>query len=512
MKKRSHKSFNIFKSMKKAFLRLSNLQLILIVYLFVTLLASGLLMLPISQKEPNSVSFVDALFTAASAFSDTGLTTKVTVETWTDFGQFLILLLILLGGVGIFALKVWIINIVFRKSISITSRNVLEKERGSSSMGELKKTIKVSISFLFITIILFTFILWPMFFFEKGQFEWQTLDGSQEVTKNFSQYDPHGNVALSFKCAIFHCISAINNAGFDILSDSSLTPYYGVYSIQIVFIILLVIGGIGFPVIYDAIQFIGHKIRRRTDFRFSLFTKVSCITYLSVFIVGLSLVLLFEIPSKYGIWQNGIGSSNNKMMCIFFHVFSTRNAGFTTLDPSSLGVLGKPLKFTDPSLVVFSILMFIGSSPSSTAGGIRTTTLAIILVAIWNKMRGVKGVRVFKRSIDSNTIYSSFIVLAISTIIIFVASLICFTSLDTLWGTAPSSILTFSDIFYDVCSAFGTTGLSTGLTSALNIPSKLILILVMFIGQLGISSTMLVWRKSNKKNKYNYMEESILIG
>ena len=193
------------------------------------------------------------------------------------------------------------------------------------------------------------------------------------------------------------------------------------------------------------------------------------------------------------------------MMCIIFHVFSTRNAGFTTLDPNTT-------KFTNASLVIFAIMMFIGSAPSSTAGGIRTTTLAIIVMSVWNKMRGIQGVRAFKRNVDNETIYSSFMVFVLSIFIVLTTSLICFTSLDTIWGEADSEKLNFADIFYDVCSAFGTTGLSTGLTSSLNLISKLAIILTMFIGQLGISSTLLVWKKTNPKDNFSYIHENILIG
>ncbi len=506
--KKNWKSINF--KIKKFLLNLSNIQIIFLVYLFITIFFSIILSLPFSQKEGVNVSFIDIVFTAASAFSDTGLTTKVTVETWSEFGQFIICLLILMGGIGIFALKVFIINIVFKKTISITSRNILEKERGSNSAGKLKKTIKTSIIFLFISIVISSLILWILFYNEKGRFTWE-VNG---VVKDFSQYDPYHNLLLSFKSAIFHSISAINNAGFDILSDASLYPYYSIYSIQIIFIILLIIGGIGYPVIYETVQFVVHKARRRTDFKFSLFTKVSSITYLAVFIFGLIFTLTFEIGTKnnttnlnlQGIWNNpNAGNQGDRIMAIIFHVFSSRSAGFTTLDPSLV-------KFTPPTLIIFSIMMFIGAAPSSTAGGIRTTTLAIVIIAIWNRFRGIKGVRMFKRKISDEVIYSSFIVFAISITIVMLATLVCFTSLNTLWGSGNSENLRFSDILFDVCSAFGTAGLTTGLSSNLNILSKLVLILVMFIGQLGISSTMLVWKKNNPKNNYTYIEEDILIG
>lgn len=508
MRKKKYKNKkSVWKKIKRFFLNMSNFQIILIVYLFVTLLSGVILLTPIAKKEGQYVSFIDSLFTAASAFSDTGLTTLVTVTTWSDFGQFFILLLIMLGGAGVFALKVFLVNVVFGKAISITSKNILEKERGSHSSGHLKETIKISLSFIFGAIIISTFILWFLFYFENGKFIWTNGDGE---INDYSQYNPKGNALLSFKCAIFHSISAINNAGFDILSGNSLTPYYGVYSIQIVFIILLIIGGVGFPVIYDIVQYFSHKLRKRTDFKFSLFTKVSMIAYFIVFIVGLSLILMFEIGNKStqetNLWRNKeLGTYQDKIMCIIFHVFSSRNAGFTTLDPTVA-------KFSNPSLLIFSIMMFIGSAPSSTAGGIRTTTIAIICVAIWNKIRGVDGVRIFRRKINDEIVNASFLVFLLSILIVFLATFICFTSLDSLWGIADAKTIGSADILYEVCSAFGTTGLSTGLTSSLNVISKLILILVMFIGQLGISSTILVWRKSNPRNNYSYIEEEILIG
>lgn len=499
----NNRKTNFSRKIKNIFMRMSNLQIILCVYFLATLTGAIMLILPISIQDGQDVSFIDAIFTSASAFSDTGLTTTPTVTTWTEFGQFIIAILILVGGIGFFALKFYFINIVFRKAISLTSRNTLEKERGSNNIGELKKTLKTSITFLFISIIIATFILWIIFYFEEGNFIWTNGDGQ---IQDFQKYNPKGDVLKSFKFAVFHSISAINNAGFDIISNSSLHPYYGSYSIQIVFIILLVIGGVGFPVLYDIVQYVINKIKRRTDFNFSLFTKISCITYVIVFVFGLFFTLLFEIGSSNGIWNNeNAGNYSQKMMCIFFHVFSTRNAGFTTLDTSIV-------KFTNPTLIVFCILMFIGSAPSSTAGGIRTTTLAVIYLTIWNKLRGIKNIRVFKRTINKETAFSSFAVLSVSISIVLLVSLISSTSFNNMWGSLPYNDFTFADIFFETCSAFGTTGLSTGVTPYLNIVSKIFIILTMFIGQLGISSTLLVWRKNNKKDKHSYIEEDILIG
>lgn len=497
------KTYGFFKKIKKFFLNLSNFKIIFIVYAVVTLLAACFLILPISIQntpEGSKVDFLKALFTSASAFSDTGLTMLPTAYTWTEFGQAIIAILILLGGIGIFALKVYIVNIILGKWMSLNARNVLEKERGASTTYDLKKTIKVSITILFGMIIAATFVLMFIFYFSSGNFQ-------TDLTNPRLNLNPQGNWAISFKYAVFHSISALNNAGFDIISRNSLEPYYSVYSIQIVFIVLLVIGGIGYPVIYDVYSFILSKIKRRTDFRFSLFTKVSCLTYLIVFLFGLGITLMFEMCSTNGIWNANnpsLGSKEDRMMAMIFHVFSTRNAGFSTTSMTN---------FTEASLILFSFMMFIGSAPSSTAGGIRTTTLAVILVAIWNKLRGVDDVRFFNKKIPRETVISSFLVLIISIIIVIMATFVSLTSVDTMWGTAPADSIGYVEIFFEISSAFGTTGLSAGLTEHLNIGSELFLIIVMFMGQLGISSTILVWKSSrNYKNEINYIEEDIAIG
>lgn len=494
-----------YKKIRRFFLNLSTFKIILITYTFVTLLAALLLLLPISIQpgQAKPVTFLDTLFTAASAFSDTGLTTRITAHTWTSFGQAIIAVLILLGGVGIFALKVYIFNVIFHKWMSLGARNLLSKERGAHTTGNLKRTIRVSVSALIVMTIIAAGILILIFYFEQGDFSQNAAD---------QRLDPHGNWALAFKYGIFHAISALNNAGFDIISSNSLQPYYGVYSIQIIFIILLIIGGIGYPVIYDCWTWLVYKIKRRTDFQFSLFSKLSTITYLAVFLIGFLLVLTFEVGSQNGIWnteQTGsgfspLGSKANRMMAIIFHAFSTRNAGFST---TSMQL------FTEPSLIIFSMMMFIGSAPSSTAGGIRTTTLVIIILAIWNKLRGNDDIKVFNRKIPRETVISSFLVLIISLIILGITTLVALTSFDTMWGQIPSAQINFTDVFFEISSAFGTTGLSVGVTPDLNIGSQLVVIITMFIGQLGISSTILVWKSSkNYKNEIDFISEDVQIG
>lgn len=159
------------------------------------------------------------------------------------FGQALIAILILLGGIGIFVLKVYFINILFGVDLSLSSRTILEKERSSKNLGVTKETIKIAVSVLFITIFISSFILSFLFYFRPGDFS-STNHG----------INPIGDVGMSIRFGIFHAISAINNAGFDIIGDNSLVPYYKEFSIQIIFIILFILGGIGYPVIYDVFR------------------------------------------------------------------------------------------------------------------------------------------------------------------------------------------------------------------------------------------------------------------
>ncbi|MGL5357766.1 MAG: TrkH family potassium uptake protein [Metamycoplasmataceae bacterium] len=481
-----------------SFKKISNFKIILITYFFVVIFASLILFSPISQTGKNHVDYIDALFVVASAFSDTGLTTLPTFETWSMFGQAIIAILILVGGIGIFALKYYFINFILRRSMSLYSRIILDKERSSNNIGKSLSTIRSSISIIFFLILLSSFILSFVFYFDKGTFNIRTI-GSEEFS------DPYHNVSESIRFAVFHSISAINNAGFDIIGGKSLMPYYTSYTIQIIFIILFVIGGIGYPVIFDFFEFSKRKlINRNKKFKFSLFTKLSCLTYLIVTIIGLSLAYIFELNLIDNFWNNPIyGSTSEKLFAIFFNTMSTRNAGFSTVEIGDL---------SPGTLIVFIIMMFIGSAPSSTAGGIRTTTIAVVVLGIWAKIKNTNSIKIFSKNIGKETIAKSNVVFSTSIIIVSISVLICLSSLTTV-ETNSLGVRDELDIVFEVFSAFGTTGLSTGITKDLNIMSQLNLILVMFIGQLGISSSILVINENNRKEElFNYVKEEILTG
>ncbi|MCP4336748.1 MAG: TrkH family potassium uptake protein [Mycoplasma sp.] len=515
------------------FKNLSFTKHILFIYLLITFIGSGLLMLPFSKNTDVHINYIDALFISASAFSDTGLVTVNTTETWSIFGQTIIAILILVGGIGFFALKIFIFNILFGKPISFGSRIALSAERGNIKIGETKDLIKVSIITL-LTIMTFAgFILSIYFYFSPSGFNEELANVNNNITGK--KLNPTGNWNLSIRYGIFHSISAINNAGFDIMGSHSIAPYYKDFFIQFSFILLFIFGGIGYPVIYDIKRFFSAK-RKGNLFKFSLFTKLSCSAYFIISILGITTTFIIEVNAKSQISNPSFWSTNflyfdatnftdppikspitknQKILALLFNTLSTRNAGFSTINFHSLNTA---------TLLLHSMMMFLGSAPSSTAGGIRTTTFAIVCISFWNHITGKTTTRAFKRKINSETVKSSYIVTTISLIMILIATLVSLTSLNTNGGqirhganynftSSGEPQYGLGELLFETSSAFGTTGLSTGLTSLISTPTKITFILLMFIGQLGVSSAILAFgNKKQKSRHYKYIEEDIAIG
>ena len=294
---------------------------------------------------------------------------------------------------------------------------------------------------------------------------------------------------------MFHSVSAINNAGFDIVGNSSLSPYNGVYIIQFIFVIEFVIGGIGFPTFYDLSKKISAKYKG--DFsRLTLFTKLNLVTYFTISILGLIAVGAIETIHK------GVGSlyaasttTPNFLMNVFFNVMSTRNAGFSTVNAGL---------FQPGSKLIMSVMMFIGSAPSSTAGGIRTTTLSVMAIAIISVIRN-DNVTAFKRKIPNEITKRAFSVFVISALLMLIS---------TLMVVVQYNHMAYIDILFILSSAFGTTGLSTltidGMLK-LSAMAKIVMILLMLVGQIGISNTLLMFKTTNKK-EYKLIEENVTIG
>ncbi|VEU75906.1 TrkH family potassium uptake protein [Mycoplasmopsis columboralis] len=595
--------FNLISNFKN---NLSKLKYLLFVYFLIVLVSTLLLYAPFTQNDLDPItgdkvtklSFVDALFTASSAFSDTGLTVKSTFAQFNVFGQAIIAILIFAGGIGVFALKLFIFNFIFRrKSISLGETKLIQSERGGEDSARVVKLVIVSVKFLLVVTLIFSAILSIYFYFADDASATAGIkaflrEQYPNLPENKLAYiSPKNNIEMAIRFGFFHTISAINNAGFDIISNNSLMPYYSDYFLQICFIILFVIGGLGYPVIYDLRCWLKHKLtKQKGEYNLTLFTKLSLIVYFLVFAFGFIVTLIFEIISKdmntiwnkyyfkkselqhfdsYRLWlfngslslsenweahqwktpiingsqndyrflsseeiitiknnltpilQRGqmYGNAFQKVFAILFISLSTRSAGFST---SSLS------DFTFNSYITYSIMMFIGAAPSSTGGGIRTTTFALILLGIVSTFRGDRKTRLFRRSISRDNTFNALQVFLISLSLVIVATMICVTSFDvyshgglnTAGSLTKDNVLLqnpetyrLEQIVFEICSAFGTTGLSLGITPGLNVGSKIALTIVMFIGQFGISSLLFVWKRKKRYNTYyEYIEEDVAIG
>lgn len=443
-------------------------------YFIALILGASLLMLPISSvSSKESLSFLDALFTASSAFSNTGLTLVNTGEYFSFFGQIVILLLIQIGGLGLMTLKVMIF-LFLGKKIGLKDRISVTSERGNGRTGGTINLIKTALLCIFsvelIAAILFS-LRYYFTYFDNPIFD-------RNIFKVIYQ-------------GIFASISAVNNAGIDILGGNSLEMFSKDYFIQTLTIICLIIGGLGFPFFYDIKNYIDCK-KQKTKFHLSYFSKFILRVYFSIALIGILVLFAIELASGELLFDKS-KPLMQRIFYIIFNSFSARSAGYYTIDMN---------QFAEGSKIVLGLLMWIGSAPASTGGGIRVTTFFICILAIISYGKNKKEVTFLDRRIPEDTVTKSLVVTFISQILIFIASAIITTY----------SNVSFLQAFFESCSAFGVTGLSLGITTSLSTISKATIILLMFTGQLGVSNILLMW-SNNKKyiEKATLPEEDILI-
>ncbi|WP_338969942.1 potassium transporter TrkG [Spiroplasma endosymbiont of Labia minor] len=514
---------------------------IFLIYVAIVLIGGSLLSIPgvVNSSANSNWNLITGIFTASSAFSDTGISILIIRSDYSIWGQIIILILIQIGGVGILTLKVLLL-MLFRARVTYETSSSAYTERGNGSLNRSKDMIFFGIIFLFVTEFIGAFLLFFAFFFIHAQDP--NTDGITGI-----EFTDFYKKPLAIWAALFHSISATNNAGFDIISNSSLLPYnqnHWAYFIQIIFMFQWIVGGLGFPTFYD----IKRKIAARKAgqrVRFSLFTKLNFVVYLVLFVIGPLLVYLSELSSGIDsqilyVWRYTKGYLENNMtrpplysellgsrdsisafMNILFNTTSCRNAGFSTVDINN---------FNGGSKIILSVLMFIGSAPSSTAGGIRTTTFAILILEIWAIMRSQKEIYVFKKRIPQETVKRSLAVFFISFILVFITVFVVYTDSYDVINVPISDEIQNNGAAIDggdksipslitiITSAFGTVGLNpftSGVNSQmwhLGVLSKIMLILLMFIGQLGISNTLLVFVKPGVKKQIAYLDEDVMIG
>lgn len=421
------------KSNKKYRLTLS--QVVVIGFLAIILVGAGLLCLPFATKNDGGIAYVDALFTATSATCVTGLAVGATFETFTVFGQVVIVMLIQVGGLGFMTLSSAIYMLIGKK---VGLRTMLDIQEDMDDIYGGMRGFKTLIS----RIILISFSC--------------EFVGTVLLTAAFCKYYPF------FKAlgkGAFCAVSAFCNAGFDLTENgNSLIPFNDNPLVLVTVMLLVVMGGIGFLVVRDVFE------KRRWS-RFKLHTKVVIVTSAALILVGAALTAGFE-------W-NGAAfegmTAGQKILNSFFASVTARTAGFCSVKMENL---------SQPSLVLNMLLMFVGASPASTGGGIKTTTLFVLIWTAVATVRQKTEVVVAKREISKKTIMR-----AVSTIVIAFALVFVSTFLLILLekGRFASELLLFEEI-----SAFATVGLTVGITPLLCVGSKLVLIFSMFLGRVGM--------------------------
>ncbi|MEK4082115.1 TrkH family potassium uptake protein [Solibacillus sp. FSL K6-1126] len=418
-------------------------------------------MLPITQKPDAELSFIDAVFLSISAVTVTGLSTIDLSQLLSVPGTFIFAVILQFGGIGImtFGVLIWIL---LRKKIGMQKRILITKEQNSFTISGIVRFVRVI--FLFFVVI--------------------ELFGTVVLGTYFLKFFPTWQEA--YLQGFFASVSAITNAGFDI-TGKSLIPFAKDYFVLTFNMVFYIIGSLGFPVLIEVREWLKHKKKRQ--FRFSLFTKITTVTFLLLIVIGTIFIFVIEYNHFYANkpWHQSF-------MYSLFYSISSRTGGMAITDIS---------EFSLPTHLFLCILMFIGASPSSAGGGIRTTTLAIMLLAMYYYAKGDKTVKVFKREIVEEDIIKSFIVFT-------TAMLLCSVAVIILVCIEPAFSLI--EILFEVSSAFGTVGLSLGITPELSTAGKVVIMMLMFIGKIGIFTFLFFMGGKTIKHKYHYPKEQVIIG
>lgn len=406
------------------------------------------------------------LFMAISTVSVTGLSTFDINSVFNDRGVILLEILFQIGGLGIMMISTAFI-ILSKRRISLKQRQLIMTDMNQPKLSGIVRLIRIT----------FTILLWFQLIF--GTFF--------SIYFYFSGYFKTWPKAIFF--GFYQSISAVTNSGFDVTGDS-IIPFANDYIFLIVIMFLIFVGGIGFPVLMEFREWLFFKKKKRgLPFRFSLFSKIAVLAFVILFVGGTLLIYLLEKDHLFV----GMGELQRWITSMFYSM-TTRNAG---LQINDLG------DFQVTTLIVFSLLMFIGCSPSSVGGGIRTTTVAIIGLYLFAFLKSEDKINVFGRRIDDDDVKKSIVVFMLSLIM-------CFFAVLFLTATEDHPLIA---IIVEVASAFGTTGLSLGITSDLTTVGKLMIALLMFIGRIGMLYTLMLFvPKETRDIGYEYPSEKIIIG
>lgn len=435
-------------------------------FFIMILVGTWLLSLPYAARIKTS-SFIDALFTATSAVCVTGLIVVDSGGFYSQFGQIIILILIQVGGLGIMTFSIFF-YLLLGRSIGIRDRRIIQDTFSQFPIRNIYVLLKSV--FLYTIIIefvgaLFLFIGW------NGHLPLMT--------------------ALYF--SLFHAISAFCNSGFSLFSDS-FVGFQNNITLNLSITSLIILGGLGFIVLKEIVD-IG--LRRNTSLRISLHSKVVLTTSVTLIVLGTLFIFLTERDNS--LLNLSLGE---QVLTSYFLSVTSRTAGFNTLSMMSLG---------NATLFVLIILMFIGASPGSCGGGIKTTNLATLVSLAFNRYKGRERANLFKRTIPHETVARSIsIILASILAVTIITVFLLVTQLGDISHTESRGL--FLEYLFETVSAFGTVGLSMGVTTKLNSAGKLIIIAMMLLGRLGPLTLAFAMARRTKKTEFQYAEENIIVG
>jgi trk system potassium uptake protein TrkH len=433
-----------------------------VVFAVIILLGTVLLMLPVSNRSGNACALLDALFTATSATCVTGLVRFDTWTQWSGFVQLVILCLIELGGLG-FMSAASLVIFALRKKVGLRQRMIMAK---ALSLNEMDGVVRLQ--------------KWVLL----GSLMVQSAGG----LILFFRFSPELGPVIALRWAVFHAVSAFCNAGFDIVG--SVAPGANMILFQddpvvlLTLMALIVIGGLGFFVWEDVITHKGLK-------KCSVYTNLVLITTAVLIVLGGVLFCALE-------WDNpgtlGPMDMPRKVLNAFFQSVTVRTAGFASLDQAAL---------TDAGKAVTMVLMIIGGSSGSTAGGIKTVTLVVLLLFLWTRARGRETVHVFRRTIPGNKVMDAMTIAGI------MVGLAVFGGIF-ISATSPVS---FTDGLYEAVSALATVGLTAGVTGSLSIPAQILIIIYMYFGRVGVLTISLGFLMGNRaEDRFRYASTNLLIG
>ncbi len=439
--------------------RLKGVQILALGFLCIIVLGGLILSLPISSAKGESTNLIDSIFTATSAVCVTGLVTVDTGTHWSMFGQTIIMILIEIGGLG-FVTFATMGSIALGRKITLRNRLIIQDAMNTFNIQGVVKMMQF--------IVLFTFSVQII-----GAIIFST------------QFIPQFGLGKGIYYSIFHSISAFCNAGFDVFGGyASLTGYTSNFIVIMNASLLIIIGGLGFTVWLDLRQY---KINKRISTHTKLVLSVTAILIVGSFI----LMFIFEYNNIKTMANMSFG---DKLLNSFFAAVTPRTAGFNSISVADM---------TIGSLFLTIILMFIGGSPGSTAGGLKTSTIGIIIVTVISVIKGREDAEVFKKRIPKEQVYKAFtLILLAATLVVSVTMILSYTEVGA----------SFIEILFETVSALGTAGLSMGITGDLSNIGKVLIMIMMYLGRVGALTVILSLMKKKSNVGIKYPEGRILIG